>query len=466
MYGGHHDGAMTTISPPHIDGFAGTLLTPGHPAYDAARAVFNGMIDRRPAVIAQAGDARDIAAALRHAERHGLEVAVRSGGHSGAGFGVIDDAVVIDVRGLKRVEVDLRRNVVKAGAGLTWGELDAATQAHGLAVTGGRISSTGVAGLTLGSGSGWLERKAGLTADNLVGATVVTAAGDTVHCDAHEHPDLFWALRGGGGNFGVVSELELTLHPVTDLLGGLLMFAHERAGDVLRAYREIMRDADRDLGGGAVLQLAPPAPFVAPDLVGTPVLTLVVAAFAKPERAERLVAPLRALRPIADTVAPMPYVALQSMLDAANPHGMRNRWRAAFLDDLPDAAIDAAVEIGARNPSPMTVVILEPLGGAYAEIDDQATALGHRDATWAYHALGMWPEAADDDVNIAWVDEFAAAMTRFGHGAAHPNYVSDDRSERVRTFYGEATHSRLVAVKDRWDPRNVFRHNQNIRPSR
>src|SRR5918999_1728747 len=244
----------------HIEGFAGTVLTPGDERYDAARAVFNGAIDRRPALIAEVADARDVAAAIAHGREHDLPIAVRAGGHSGAGYGVVDDGVVIDVRALQRVEVDLAARTVRAGAGLTWAQLDLATQAHGLAVTGGRVSHTGIAGLTLGSGSGWLERMHGLTADNLVGATVVTANGGVVRASAHEHPDLFWALRGGGGNFGVVTEFELALHPVgPDVLGGVLIFEWSRAGEVLAAYRDIMAAAPDELGGCAVLQLAPPA---------------------------------------------------------------------------------------------------------------------------------------------------------------------------------------------------------------
>jgi FAD/FMN-containing dehydrogenase len=456
-----------TIAPAHIDAFAGTILTPQTPGYDEARVVFNGAIDRRPALIAQVSDAADVAAALLFAQEAGLPIAIRSGGHSGAGFGVIDDGVVIDVRSLKRVEVDLARQTVRAGAGLTWGELDAATQAHGLAVTGGRMSTTGIAGLTLGSGSGWLERTHGLTADNLLGATVVTADGDVVRADAHEHPDLFWALRGGGGNFGVVTEFEFALHPVGPLvLGGMLLFDYARAPEVLAAYREIMAAAPDELGGCAQLFRAPPAPFVPTELVGEPVLGIVVAAFAEVGPAtDALVAPLRALGPEIDAVAPMPYVALQQMIDEGCPHGMQNYWRAAFLDDLPDSAIASAVEICAEIPSPLTVVLLQPLGGAFGRVEEGATALGNRDARWAFHALSLWPDPADTEVNRAWTRRLADALVPYGNGAAHPNYVSDDAGDRVRAFYGDATYERLVAVKDRWDPRNVFDANQNIRPS-
>ncbi|HUR86014.1 MAG TPA: FAD-binding oxidoreductase [Solirubrobacteraceae bacterium] len=456
-----------SITTAYIDDFAGTVLSPGDPGYDDARAVFNGAIDRCPALIAQVTDTRDVAAALRHAQHEGLEIAVRCGGHSGAGFGVIDDGLVVDVRALKRVEVDLARRVVRAGAGLTWGELDAATQAHGLAVTGGRMSTTGIAGLTLGSGSGWLERKHGLTADNLLGATVVTADGEVVRADAHQHPDLFWALRGGGGNFGVVTEFEFRLHLVGPmLLAGCLFFEWERAVEVLTAYREIMAAAPDELGGCATLQLAPPAPFIPAELVGKPVVNILVAAFCElGPIAEALVAPLRALEPMIDVVAPMPYVALQQVIDEGSPHGMQNYWRAGFLDSLPDEALERAVELVTSIPSPVSVVLLQPLGGAYARVPEGATALGHRDAGWAFHALSLWPDPADTALNRAWTAAFADAMAPYGHGAAHPNYVSDPAGHRVRAFYGDATYERLVAVKDRWDPRNVFASNQNIRPS-
>ena len=454
-----------SIATSHIEGFAGTVLTPGHHRYDTARAVFNGAIDRHPALIAEAAEARDVAAALAHGRERDMQIAVRAGGHSGAGYGVVDDGLVIDVRPMQRVEVDLAARTVRAGAGLTWAQLDAATQAHGLAVTGGRVSHTGVAGLTLGSGSGWLERVHGLTADNLVSATVVTADGSVVRAGVHEHPDLFWALRGGGGNFGVVTEFELALHPVGPMVhGGMLMFEWSRAGEALAAYRDLMLAAPDEFSGCAALQLAPPAPFVPGQLVGEPVTTIVVAAFGDAADADRLLAPLRALAPVVDAVGPMPYVALQSMLDEGNPHGMQNQWKAGFLDELPDRAIGDALGAAAGIPSPLTVVLLQPLGGAYARVDEDATALSHRDAGWAYHALSMWPDPADTPLNRAWTEAFAAAMALYGSGAAHPNYVSEDAGERVRRFYGAETYERLVAVKQRWDPWNVFALNQNIRP--
>ena len=459
------DADRMSIATTHIENFAGAALTPGHHRYDEARAVYNGSIDRRPALIAEATDARDVAAAIQHGRELQLPIAVRAGGHSGAGYGVVDDGLVIDVRPMRRIEVDAAARTVRAGAGLTWAELDAATQAHGLAVTGGRVSHTGVAGLTLGSGSGWLERMHGLTADNLVSATMVTADGGIVRAGESENPDLFWGLRGGGGNFGVVTDFELALHPVGPMiLGGPLMFEWERGAEVLARYRDLMRAAPDELGGCAVLQLAPPAQFVPGTLVGTPVVTIVVAAFGDPAAAERLLAPLRGLGPAVDMVGPLPYVALQSMQDAGNQPGMQNHWKASFLDELPDEAIEAALATAAAIPSPLTVVLLQPLGGAYARVDEHATALSHRDARWAYHALSAWPDPADSAVNRSWTESFAAALAPYGHGAAHPNYESDDAADRVRRVYGTQTYERLVAVKRSWDPGNVFALNQNIRP--
>ena len=460
MTGGAH--AATA----HIEGFAGALISAGDPGYDAARTVWHGAVDRRPALIARAGSTADVAAAVRHAREHSLEIAVRCGGHSLAGHSVVDDGLVIDVRELRQVEIDLVTRRARVGAGLNWGELDAATQAHGLAVTGGRISSTGVTGLTLGSGSGWLERKLGLTSDQLLGATLVTADGDVVHASAHEHPDLFWGLHGGGGNFGVVTELELQLHPVGPvILGGLLMFEWARAREVLAGYREIMNAAADDLGGCAVLHLAPPAPFVPAELVGKPSLGIAVAAFGDLDRAGELVAPLRGLGPVVDVVEPMPYVALQQMIDAGSPAGLQGHFEAAFMDDLTDAAIDAAVGRAEHIPSPFSEVLLQPLGGAFARVPEEHTALRERDAGWVFHALSQWEDPADTPANRTWTESFVAAMAPHSRRTAHPNYVSDDRQARVRSFYGDDGYERLVALKDRWDPENVFHRNMNIRPS-
>jgi FAD/FMN-containing dehydrogenase len=457
---------MSLLTDTLIESFTGDIVTPAHPDYDAARRVWHGAIDRRPALIARARSTADVAAALRFGLDRDMPFAVRAGGHSLAGFSVIDDGLVIDLRGLRRLEVDPARRAARVGAGLQWGELDAATQEHGLAVTGGRISDTGVAGLTLGSGSGWLERRHGLTADSLLGATVITATGDVVHAGPREHPDLFWALRGGGGNFGIVTEFEFRLHEVgPTVLGGPLLFEYRRGSEVLRAYRAIMEAADDDLGGCAVLHLAPPAPFVPAELVGRPIVNVMVAAFGDLEHAEALVAPLRALGPVADAVGPMPYTVLQRLIDEGSPARLHGQFESAFMSALPDAAIDAALHVSEAIPSPFTEVLIQPLGGAYARVAPDATALAHRDAPWMYHALAQWTDPADTPVNRSWTDRLVAAMAPHSRRATHPNHVSSDRQERVRSFYGDETYARLVAVKDRWDPHNVFNHNQNIRPS-
>jgi FAD/FMN-containing dehydrogenase len=457
---------MTLTTAVTIPSFSGELITPNHPGYDDARRVWHGAIDRRPSLIARPAGTRDVAAALRFALERDMPFAVRAGGHSLAGFSAIDDGLVIDLRALKAIDIDAGARRARVGAGLVWAELDAATQRHGLAVTGGRISDTGVAGLTLGSGSGWLERRHGLTADSLRRATVVTASGEIVHASDDENPDLFWALRGGGGNFGIVTEFEFELHDVgPTILGGPLLFDYERGGEVLRAYREIMDATDDDLGGCAVIHLAPPAPFVPPDLVGRPVLGIMVAAFADLDRSAELVAPIRALGPLVDAVAPLPYTQLQRLIDEGSPAGLQGQFEASFMDTLPDAAIDESLRVAERIPSPFTEVLIQPLGGAYARVAPDTTALAHRDAGWMYHALSQWADPSDDAENRAWTGEFVAAMAPHSRRASHPNHVSSDRQERVRSFYGDETYARLVAVKDRWDPRNIFCRNQNIRPT-
>jgi FAD/FMN-containing dehydrogenase len=458
---------MTSLATPRIESFSGRVLDPESPGYEDARRVFNGAIDRRPALIARAQSTADVVAALRFALTRDMPFTVRGGGHSLAGFSTIENGLVIDLRAMNRVDVDpvARRAVVQAGA--QWRDFDAAAQEHGLAVTGGRVSDTGVAGLTIGSGSGWLERKHGLSADSLLAATVVTASGQVIRADATTNPDLFWGLRGGGGNFGIVTALEFQLHEVGPIvLGGMLMFPWERGREVLTAYRDIIEAADDDLGGCGVLQLAPPAPFVPPEIVGQPVVGLTVAAFGELERAHELVAPLRALEPAVDAVEPMPYTVLQQLIDQAHPHGFHGHFEASFLDELPDAAIDSALRVGKQIPSPFSVVLIQPLGGAYARVAPDATALAHRDAPWMYHALSQWPEPAGTELNRGWTQRFVEAMSPWSRRGTHPNHVSSARQERVRSFYGDATYSRLVEVKDRWDPDNVFRQNQNIRPSR
>jgi hypothetical protein len=447
--------------------FAGELLTGADGArYDEARAVFNAMFDRRPAVIARPTNADDVVAALAFARSSGLPVAVRGGGHSVAGYSTIDDGVLIDLGAMRQIELDPEGRRVRVQSGATWGEVDRATQAFGLATTGGRVTSTGVAGFTLGSGSGWLERLCGLACDNLLSARVVTADGRLLTASDAENPELFWGLKGGGGNFGIVTEFEFRLHPVgPTVLAGLIMHPRDKAPEVLRFYRDFMTQAPRQVAGGLVLMHAPPAPFVPPDLQGRPVVAVVAAYFGPVDEGTDVLAPLRGYGdPPVDIVQPMPYVELQALTDAGNPPGRRNYWRSDHLATLPDEAIDALIACAATATSPFSIVVLGPMGGAVADVPDQATPLGGRSMPWLYHCYGIWTD--DDDArHIAWVRSTEQALRPWSAGSIALNFVSDVDDLRVRQTFGPDTYRRLVALKDRIDPDNVFRLNQNVPPT-
>jgi FAD/FMN-containing dehydrogenase len=455
-----------TISTP-IEGFSGPCWAPGDSGYDEARAVFNGMVDRRPALIARCASAGDVAAAVRHAVKSGLPVSVYGGGHSVTGSAVVDRGLCIDLRGLTTLVVDPHERTVSAGAGLTWGALDAACQEHGLAVTGGRVSSTGVAGLALGSGSGWLERSLGFTCDSLLEATVVTADGRQVQASRTVNPDLFWALRGGGGNFGVVTEFLLRLHPVGPLvLGGMLMYPAAQARDVVRAWRDTMLRAPDALGSGLAFVTAPHEDFVPEPVRGHPVIGVVVCWSGPLEEGRDALAPLlEAAPPAIDMVEPMPYTAVQQLLDPANPAGMRNYWSGDFFAALPDDAIDTLVERATAPTSPLTQIILTPGGGAIARVPEDATAFGTRGALFQLHYLGMWPDAADDDRNIASIRDLAGALKPWTTGTAYLNFLGDEGQDRIAASFGPKKYARLRELKRTWDPTNVFRHNQNIPPA-
>jgi len=444
--------------------FRGEQLRPGDPGYDDARRVFNGAIDRRPSLIARCSDAVDVKAAIALARDAGLPLAIHGGGHSVAGHSVCDDGVMIDMRPMKRIDVDPATRTARVEAGATWGEVDAATQAHGLAVTGGRVSDTGVVGLTLGSGSGWLERKLGFACDNLLELEFVTARGEVVRASETENAELFWGLRGGSGNFGVVTALRFKLHPVGPLvLAGMLLFPRERAGEVLRAYRDFMRDAPDEVGGGFALICAPPEPFVPEPLRLQPVCGLILTYAGDLQEGERVLAPLRALRGL-DLIQPMPYVAVQRLLDPACPKGMQNHWTADFLAELPDEAIDTLVSHTA--PSPLSQVIVVPGGGAIARLPDDATAMGHRQAPWNVHYLSMWRDPKDTEANVAFTRAIAGDMKPWTTGGLYLNFIGNEGAARVQAAFGAAKYERLQALKDRWDPENLFRSNHNIKPRR
>ena len=449
--------------------FRGELLAPGQDGYDDARKVWNGLIDRRPALIARCVGAADVIAAVRYARETSLPVAVRGGGHSASGHGTCDDGIVIDLSPMRSIRVDPEARTARAEAGATWGDFDAETQAFGLAVTGGRYSTTGIAGLTLGSGSGWLERKCGLTPDNLISADVVTADGRLITASADSNAELFWGLRGGGGNFGIVTSFVYRLHEIGPIVyGGMLVCPPDRAGDILRFLRDFMPTAPDDLGCALAFASAPPEPFVPPEMHFKPIAGVVVCWTGSAEEGERVLAPLRAVaQPLMDMVAPMPYTALQRMLDAGGPHGTRAYMKAEFLPELSDAAIETLVRHGAARPGPVCNLLLEPMGGAIARLDPEATALGRRDVPWCFHALSMWmePDAATADAHVAWAKALAADMSPYVTSGVYLNFTSDTGEERVRSSFGEEKYARLVALKDAYDPANMFRLNQNIPPS-
>ncbi len=447
--------------------FAGEVLTERDgDAYDDARSVFNAMFDRRPALVARATSTADVAAALRFARARDLSIAVRGGGHSVAGYSTVDDGIVIDLGPMKRIEVDAVGRRARVGAGVTWGELDHATQEVGLATTGGRMTTTGVAGFTLGSGSGWLERLHGLACDNLLSAEMVCADGTVVTASESQNPELFWGLRGGGGNFGVVTEFEFRLHPVGPmLLGGLLLHPRDRAPEVCRFFRDYMVDAPREVAAGLIFMHAPPAPFVPIDLQGQPAVAIVAGYVGPPDEAAGVLRPLREFGdPAADLIQPMPYVEFQALTDAGNPPGRRNYWRSEMLGELPDDAIDTLVTCAAMATSPASVVVMGPVGGAVADVADDATALGGRSAPWLYHCYGIWTDG-DDERHIGWVRSTEQAMRPWAAGGIALNFVSEIDDTRVRATFGPDKYQRLQALKERYDPQNRFRLNQNIPPA-
>lgn len=457
--------ASTSTETFDVPGFDGELIHPGDAAYDEARAVFNAMIDRRPAVIARCTSTADVVAAVTFAREQSLPASVYGGGHGVTGSAVVDAGVCIDLRGLTRIAVDPTARTAEVAGGCTWGQVDAATQEHGLAVTGGRVPSTGVAGLALGSGSGWLERRFGFTCDNLLEAEVVTADGRVVLASDTEHPDLFWGLRGGGGNFGIVTRFTFRLHEIPPLmLGGMLIFPADRAGEVVRAWRDWILDAPDEVATGVAFITAPPAPFVPEPVQGHPIVAMVCCYVGPIEDGERAFRPMRDLEPAVDLLEPMPYLALQGLIEPGNPHGMQNWWTADFLAELPDAAIDTFVEHATKPVSPLSQMLIIPGGGAIARVPEDASALGQRHAPFNTHFLSLWPDPADADTNIAYTRAIASAMKPYTTGEAYLNFIGDEGAERVESSFG-AKWEKLRALKTKWDPDNFFHHNQNIPPA-
>ncbi|WLB55769.1 FAD-binding oxidoreductase [Bradyrhizobium japonicum] len=450
-----------------IDGFRGRLISADHADYDSARAVWNGAIDRRPHLIARCIGTADVVAAVRFARNHDLGIAIRGGGHNVAGTAVCDDGIVIDLSTMRGVRVDPadRRAWVQGGA--LWGDVDHETQAHGLATTGGIVSHTGVAGLTLGGGVGWLMRKHGLTVDNLLTINLVTADGGLLRVSEDEHPDLFWALRGGGGNFGVVTSFEFRLHPVGPIvLAGPILWDATDAAEVLRLYRDFIAGAPDELGTVVRFGTAPPLTVIPENLHWRPVM-MVGACYAGPiEEGERVLRPLRASRtPLLDLVGPAAYVGFQSALDSTVVHGWNYYWKSTHLPEVRDDLIDVITEHAFSCSSPRSYAAMFHLKGAVSRIAEGATAFGNRQASHAITLDAVWRSGEDfGDRDTAWTRQFFAALRPFRQGV-YVNFLGGDEDPgRIREAYGDAVYDRLVDVKTTYDPENVFHHNQNIRP--
>jgi FAD/FMN-containing dehydrogenase len=436
----------------------GSVLGPDDGGYDGARALYNGMIDRKPALIVRCRTTDDVVAALAFARQAGLEVSVRGGGHNVAGRAVTDGGVMIDLAEMKGIEIDPDNATATAQGGVVWRELNDATAEHGLAVTGGVISTTGIAGFTLGGGLGWLMGKYGLAADNLVAVELVTADGEVLDVDASSHPDLFWALQGGGGNFGVATSFTFRMHPVDTIIGGLIAHPFEAAPDVLRFYRDAAASASDDLSVFAGL-------VHAPDGSGAKLVAMVVFHIGDPEEAERDLEPFKAWgEPLVVEVGPMPYPVMNTILDEAFPMGSLNYWLSSFTSSISDGFIEVAMERFATVPSPMTAILFEHFHGAVTRIGPTETAVPHRDEGWNVLIPSIWTDPADTDANVAWTREtFAALQPHFGAGR-WLNYLGDDQGDdAIRAAYGP-NYDRLKEVKRRYDPDNVFHLNHNIVP--
>jgi len=442
----------------------GDVISADDEGYEEARHVYNAMIDRRPLVILRAANAGDVIAGVNAARDHDLDLAIRGGGHSVPGFGTCDGGIVIDLSGMRGVRVDPATSTARAEGGATWGDFNAATYPFGLATTGGIISTTGVAGLTLGGGIGYLTRGSGLSLDNLVSLDVVTADGRFLVASERENQDLFWALRGGGGNFGVVTSLEFRLHPVKDIYGGPMFYELSEVGNVLRFFREYIAGAPEQMGAFPAFQIAPPLPFIPEDRHGDTFIAMVACWAGDLEKGESALKPFHEVAPVvAEHVGPMPYPALNSAFDGLVPPGLQHYWKASFVNELTDEAITAHEANGPDVPVVNSTVHIYPINGAAHGVASDATAFAYRDANFATVIAGMWPEPSDNEANTAWVRNYYEAIAPHSEEGGYINFMAGDDQARIKANY-KGNYERLADIKRTYDPGNLFHLNQNIKP--
>jgi FAD/FMN-containing dehydrogenase len=442
----------------------GHVIAPDDDGYEDARRVYNAMIDLHPAVVVRPANTGDVIAGVNYARENGLDLAIRGGGHSVPGFGTCDGGVVIDFSGMRGVRVDPANRTARAEGGATWGDLNAAAHAFGLATTGGIISTTGVAGLTLGGGIGYLDRGFGLSCDNLVSADVVTADGRFLVASDQENADLFWAIRGGGGNFGVATSLEFALHPVETIYGGPMFFELSEVGNVLRFFREYIADAPEQLGAFPAFQIAPPLPFIPEDRHGDTFIAMVACWAGPVADGEKALKPFHDVAPVvAEFVGAMPYPALNSAFDALVPPGLQHYWKASFVTEITDDIIAAHEVHGPKVPVVNSTVHIYPINGACHRVASDATAFAYRNANFATVIAGMWPDPKENEANTSWVRDYYAATAPLSEEGGYINFMAGDDQQRIRANYG-GNYDRLVEVKKTYDPGNLFHVNQNIKP--
>jgi len=465
------NGSATTLSPELITELRGkvrgAVLAPGESGYDPARTIWNAMIDRRPALIIRAAGAADVIQAVTLARTHGLVIAIKGGGHNIAGNAVGDGGLMLDLSAMKSVRIDPRARTARVEPGVTLGEFDREAQAFGLATPVGINSTTGIAGLTLGGGFGWISRRYGLTVDNLIAADVVTADGKLLRASATESPGLFWAIRGGGGNFGVVTSFEYRLHPVgPEVMAGLIIFPQDNARTLLRQYRKITARAPRELTAWVVLRKAPPLPFLPAEVHGTDIVVFAVCYCGDLAKGKKAVAPLRALgKPLADIVGPMPFAGWQTAFDPLLTPGARNYWKSHDFAKLSDPLIDLLVDHAGRVPTPETEVVLVHIGGAVNNVPVIATSYPHRNIEYIVNVHTRWSHPSQDQSCIAWARQLFDAMAPHSTGGVYVNFMPEDEGQRVKIGAYGRNYKRLTTLKAKYDPRNLFRMNQNIKPA-